>query len=255
MRFDVITLFPEMIAQIGAYGVTGRAIDNGRIEVQAWNPRDYAGNRQRRVDDRSYGGGPGMVLQVEPLRGCLHAIHSQRSDKVPVIAMGPQGKPFDQPMADKLADGAGAILVSGRYEGIDQRFVEAEVDFELSVGDFIVSGGELPAMLVIDAVSRLLPGVLGDEQSAAQDSFSAGLLDHPHYTRPDNDVDGSVPGVLLSGDHAAIARWRLKQALGQTWLKRPDLLAELALTPEQRQLLQEFISELAAPEPDQKKGT
>lgn len=246
MRFDAVTLFPDLVALVGGFGVTGRALDRGLLELVTWNPRDVAGNRHRSVDDRPYGGGPGMVMQAEPLRRTLARIRADRGADAPVIALGPQGERFDQAMAQALARGPGAILISGRYEGIDQRFVDAEVDFELSLGDFVVSGGDLPAMVVIDAVTRLLTGVLGDEDSAAQDSFSAGLLDHPHYTRPEVSGGREVPSVLLSGDHAAIARWRLKQALGRTWLHRPDLLEEMDLSTEQRRLLREFIAEQTA---------
>lgn len=244
MRLDVITLFPEFVDTIADYGVTGRAASNNLFELHTWNPREQAQNRHNNVDARAYGGGPGMVMQVGPLKRSLAHIRSARGDDAPVIYLSPQGELFNQAYARELAQGPGAILVSGRYEGIDQRFLDTEVDLELSVGDFVLSGGELPAMLVIDAIARLLPGALGDAESAVQDSFSQGLFDHPHYTRPEQDEAGNVPSVLLSGDHAAINRWRLKQALGNTWLRRPTLLDTLELTSEQAQLLREFIAEM-----------
>lgn len=252
MRLDVITLFPEFVDTITDYGITGRAASNNLFELHTWNPREQAQNRHNNVDARAYGGGPGMVMQVGPLKRSLERIRSARrhsnnqndNDNAPVIYLSPQGELFNQAYARDLAQGPGAILVSGRYEGIDQRFLDTEVDLELSVGDFVLSGGELPAMLVIDAIARLLPGALGDAESAVQDSFSEGLFDHPHYTRPEQDEAGNVPPVLLSGDHAAINRWRLKQALGNTWLRRPTLLDTLELTPEQAQLLREFIAEI-----------
>ena len=244
MRIDVVTLFPEFVAAVADYGITGRAISNQLFALHTWNPRDQAQNRHNNVDARAYGGGPGMVMQVGPLRRSLQAVRAARGDEAPVIFLSPQGERFNQSYARHLASGSGAILISGRYEGIDERFLQSEVDMELSVGDFVLSGGELPAMLVIDAIARLLPGALGDAQSAIQDSFSDGLLDHPHYTRPEQDAAGQVPEVLLSGDHAAIDRWRLKQALGRTWLRRPELVEELELSAEQRLLLKEFVAEL-----------
>lgn len=248
MRFDVITLFPELVEQVGAFGVTGRAVERGLLDLQCWNPRFDAGNRHGRVDDRSYGGGPGMVMQTGPLARTLSRIRAQWTAPVPIIALTPRGESFDQAWASALAERGGAVLLAGRYEGIDERFLDAAVDAELSLGDFVLSGGELPAMTVIDATARLVPGALGDAESAVQDSFSAGLLDHPHYTRPERDAYGDVPAVLLSGDHAAIARWRLKQALGRTWLRRPDLFAELSLSREHVRLLDEFIRELESEE-------
>jgi len=243
MRIDVLTLFPELVAEVGAWGVTGRAVERGLLALHTWNPRAYADNRHGSVDDRPFGGGPGMVMQGQPLEAALASARRARDDPAPVIALGPAGERFDQAMAERLAAGPGAILVAGRYEGIDERFVRAHVDFELSIGDYVLSGGELAAMVVVDAVSRLLPGALGHEDSAAEDSFSAGLLDHPHYTRPRDDGRGDVPEVLFSGDHAAIERWRLKQALGRTWLRRPGLLDGVPLSDEARALLREFIAE------------
>lgn len=252
MRIDILTLFPEFVSQVAAYGVTGRAVARGLLGLHVWNPRDDAGNRYGSVDDRPYGGGPGMVMQAPPLRRALARARAGRGgDGAPVIALTPQGERFDQDWARRLAEGNGAILVCGRYEGIDERFLEEDTDVELSVGDFVLSGGELPAMIVADAVARLLPGALGDADSAAEDSFAAGLLDHPHYTRPPDLAGSAVPEVLLSGDHEAIARWREKQALGRTWLRRPDLLEGLTLSERQRELLREFIQESgASQEPD-----
>lgn len=245
MRIDILTLFPDFVSQVAAYGVTGRAVARGLLGVHVWNPRDEAGNRHGSVDDRSYGGGPGMVMQVPPLRRTLARVREARGEvRAPVVALTPQGERFDQAWAHRLAEGEGAILVCGRYEGIDERFMVEDVDIELSVGDFVLSGGELPAMTVVDAVARLLPGALGDADSAAGDSFAAGMLDHPHYTRPPELAGSEVPEVLLSGDHDAIARWREKQALGRTWLRRPDLFETLTLSERQRGLLREFVREL-----------
>lgn len=244
-RIDVISLFPDWIGQLEQYGVVGRGIRAQRLALQAWNPRDYSDDHNGRVDERSFGGGPGMVMQVAPLQRTLAAIHAARGDEAqsrpPTILLSPRGDVFDQRWARALAEReAGFTLLCGRYEGVDQRFVERHVDIQLSVGNFVLSGGELPAMLIIDAVARLLPGVLGDAASAQSDSFSCGgLLDHPHYTRP---ADAGVPDVLLSGDHAAIARWREQQALGTTWLQRPDLLRDLKLSTEQEELLRRFIA-------------
>ncbi len=228
-------------------GITSRAIDNGLLQLGLWNPRDYTHDRHRTVDDRPYGGGPGMVMRVAPLQAALTAAKQSLTQKgitgIRVIYLTPQGRRLDQPAVKELAQRPGFILVSGRYEGIDERFLQTQVNEEWSIGDFVLSGGELAAMVTIDAVARMLPGVLGHEQSAEQDSFMNGLLDYPHYTRPES-MDGlTVPQVLLSGDHAAIARWRLKQALGKTWLKRPDLLDNIELDGQQQRLLEEFIAE------------
>lgn len=241
MRIDVITLFPEWVAQLKDFGVVGRGLRQSRLDLACWNPRDAADNTSGRIDDRPYGGGPGMVMQATPLAATLERVRSARADGAAVIMPSPQGERFDQGWAERLAQGPGFVLVCGRYEGIDQRFVDAHVDIELSIGDVVLSGGELPAMMIIDAVARLLSGVLGDSRSAQQDSFVDGLLDHPHYTRPEQALDAAVPEVLLSGDHARIARWREKQALATTWLRRPDLLALLDLSPRQQALLQEII--------------
>ena len=245
MRFDVITLFPELFEIATRHGVTGRAVKKGQVTLALWNPRDYTHDRHRTVDDRPYGGGPGMVMMVPPLRDALRAARAA-APASRVIYLSPQGRRLDQAAMTEMAQRPGMILIAGRYEGIDQRLIDTEVDEEWSIGDYVLSGGELAAMVVMDAVTRLLPGVLGHELSAEQDSFMAGLLDHPHYTRPE-EIDGRcVPAVLLQGDHAAIRRWRLKQALGRTWQERPDLLQGLALTSEQQVLLDEFKREHGA---------
>lgn len=245
MRFDVITLFPELFEIVTAHGVTGRAVKRGLVELALWNPRDYTQNRHRSVDDRPYGGGPGMVMMVQPLRDALQSARAV-APASKVVYLSPQGRRLDQAAVTEIAGRSGVILIAGRYEGIDQRLIDSEVHEEWSIGDYVLSGGELAAMVVMDAVTRLLPGVLGHELSAEQDSFMAGLLDHPHYTRPEEVGGRPVPAVLLQGDHAAIRRWRLKQALGRTWLERPDLLQVLALTPEQQVLLDEFKRERQA---------
>ena len=244
MRIDVITLFPESMEALTGLGVTGRAIRDGRVKLETWNPRDFANDRHRTVDDRPYGGGPGMVMAVEPLRSTIRAARKEQADGTRVSLMSPQGRKLDQAAIDELAGRQGLILVCGRYEGIDERLVETEIDEEWSIGDYVISGGELAAAIVIDAVTRLIPGVLGDEQSAVQDSFVNGLLDHPHYTRPEKVGDYAVPDVLLSGDHAAISRWRRKQALGRTWQRRPDLLENREMDDEAKLLLKEFRHEL-----------
>jgi tRNA (guanine37-N1)-methyltransferase len=242
VRFDVITLFPEMIRAQSAHGIQGRAVERGLVEVVTWNPRDYTRNRHGSVDDRPYGGGPGMVIQVQPLRDTLHAARAAAGN-APVIYLSPQGQRLTQTKVRELAGMAGIILLAGRYEGIDERIIDTQVDEELSVGDYVLSGGELPALIVMDAVTRLLPGALGDADSAQEDSFMQGLLDYPHYTRPE-EIDGlRVPEALLGGNHAGIRRWRLKQALGRTWLRRPDLLQAAGLDAERQALLEEFIEE------------
>ncbi len=242
MRIDVITLFPEMVRECASHGIQGRAIKNGLLELQTWNPRDYTEDKHRGVDDRPYGGGPGMVMQVQPLRAAIQAARAIAT-AAPVIYLSPQGTRFDQRKAQQLAGLERMILVAGRYEGVDERFIDLEVDEELSAGDYVLSGGELPALIVMDAVTRLLPGALGDADSAQEDSFMDGLLDYPHYTRPE-EIDGlQVPAELLGGNHAHIRRWRAKQALGRTWQRRPDLLETLQLDEEQQLLLNEFINE------------
>ena len=239
MRFDVVTLLPEMF-EAARLGVTGRAFERGQAQLRLWNPRDYTHDVHRTVDDRPYGGGPGMVMKVEPLRAAI--LDAKRAAPGSRVAyLSPQGRRFDQQAAAELAGRDGMILVAGRYEGIDERIIARCVDEEWSIGDYVLSGGELGAMVVMDAVIRLLPGVLGHEDSAAQDSYMAGLLDCPHYTRPE-EIDGlRVPGVLLSGNHEEIRRWRLKQALARTWERRPDLLAHRELTGEERKLLDEYL--------------
>jgi len=243
MHIGVISLFPEMVSTIAEYGVVGRARQRKLVALQIENPRDYTDDVHRTVDDRPYGGGPGMVMKFEPLAKALQAARASSPEGSPVVYLSPQGRVFDQGEAQRLAAMPGMILLAGRYEGIDERLIEAHVDEELSLGDFVLSGGEIAAMAVVDAVVRLLPEVLGDDESAAQDSFMEGLLDCPHYTRPEL-VDGrTVPEVLLSGDHAKIARWRMKQSLGRSYLRRPDLLEKLELNDEQRVLLDEFLKE------------
>jgi tRNA (guanine37-N1)-methyltransferase len=243
MRIDVVTLFPPMFEAVSAYGVTGRAVERGIVELGLWNPRDYTHDRHRTVDDRPYGGGPGMLMKVQPLRDAIHDARAAQQGASHVVYLSPQGRPLDQAGVRELAGHGHLVLIAGRYEGVDERLIETEVDEEWSIGDYVLSGGELAAMVVIDAIARLLPGALGHEESAQQDSFSEGVLDHPHYTRPESFEGMPVPEVLLSGDHAAIARWREKQALGRTWLRRPELLARAQLSEREQQLLQEFIQE------------
>jgi len=249
VHFHVITLFPEMVGQITSEGVLGRAIKQGIIGLSCWNPRDYTRDRHRTVDDRPYGGGPGMLMKVQPLADAIGAARQQAGESARVIYLSPQGQRLDQYKVRQLAQGGAEtrdmdfILIAGRYEGIDERLLEQYVDEEVSIGDYVLSGGELAAMVLIDAIARMLPGVLGDDDSAQQDSFMQGLLDCPHYTRPE-EIDGMrVPDVLLGGDHKAIARWRLKQSLGRTWLRRPELLEQLQLDEEQQRLLDEFQQE------------
>lgn len=251
MWIGVVSLFPEMFEAISRHGVTGRAVEKGRIALEFWNPRDYAADRHRTVDDRPYGGGPGMLMKVETLRAAIYAAREraeQATGQRPrVIYLSPQGRRLDQAGVQELASGPPLVVVAGRYEGIDERVVEADIDEEWSIGDYVLSGGELPAMVLIDAAARLVPGVLGHQDSAVEDSFNDGLLDCPHYTRPEQIGERCVPEVLLSGNHGAIRRWRLKQSLGRTWLRRPDLLEGRVLNKEQRQLLDEFIEEHALP--------
>ena len=243
MRFDVITLFPEPFRHCLQIGVVGRAFERGLARLEAWNPRDFTHDNYRRIDERPFGGGPGMVMMVDPLQECLQAVRAADAAPARVIYLSPQGRPFTQAKARELAALPRLILLAGRYEGVDQRFLDTQVDEEISIGDFVLSGGELPAATVIDAVVRLLDGVLNDADSAVQDSFEGGLLDCPHYTRSESLGTGGVPAELLSGNHALIARWRRKQSLGQTWLKRPDLLAGIELSKADRALLAEFQAE------------
>ncbi|WP_409311167.1 tRNA (guanosine(37)-N1)-methyltransferase TrmD [Pectobacterium sp. B1J-3] len=243
MWIGVISLFPEMFRAITDYGVTGRAVKNGLLSVQYWSPRDFTYDRHRTVDDRPYGGGPGMLMMVQPLRDAIHAAKEAAGEGARVIYLSPQGRKLDQQGVRQLATNQKMILVCGRYEGIDERVIKTEIDEEWSIGDYVLSGGELPAMTLIDSVARFIPGVLGHQASAEEDSFADGLLDCPHFTRPEVLAGMDVPAVLLSGNHAEIRRWRLKQSLGRTWLRRPELLKSLALTDEQARLLTEFQRE------------
>jgi len=247
MRFGVITLFPEMFEAVTHYGITGRAVDNGLLSVQCFNPRQWTQDRHQTVDDRPYGGGPGMVMQVGPLRGAIHEARRVLGDTTPVVYLSPQGKRLDQAQVRRLAQRESMILLAGRYEGVDERLLALAVDEEWSLGDYVLSGGELPAMVLIDAVARLQAGALGHERSAEEDSFEDGLLDCPHFTRPECVEGWAVPEVLRSGDHEAIRRWRLKQSLGRTWQRRPDLLAQRTLTQEEQQLLEEYRTEQGEP--------
>ena len=250
MWLGVVTLFPEMFRAVTDFGVTGRAVSNGLLELQTWNPRDFTHDKHRTVDDRPYGGGPGMLMMVQPLRDAIQAAKAAAGDKAKVIYLSPQGRKLTQQGVEELAKSESLILVCGRYEGIDERIIQTEVDEEWSIGDYVLSGGELPAMTLIDSVSRLVPGVLGKQASAEQDSFSDGLLDCPHYTRPES-LDGiDVPAVLLSGNHEHIRRWRLQQSLGRTLLRRPELFENLALTDEQTKLLAEFVKSTQVGEKD-----
>jgi len=241
-RIGVVALFPELVVPVASVGVVGRARERGLLSLEHVSPRDFTTDRHRTVDDRPYGGGPGMVLKYEPLRDAVRVLRARLPAGTREIVLTAQGRPFDQAFARELAAAPGLLLVAGRYEGLDERFV-AEVPAELSLGDYVLSGGELAAAVVIDAVARLLPGVLGHEDSNVEESYTAGLLDCPQYTRPEV-VDGlKVPEVLVGGDHAAVRRWRLKQSLGRTWLRRPQLLAARVLTEEESELLREFRDE------------
>lgn len=240
LRFDVITLFPEALSAALNFGVVGRARERALLELGFTNPRDFAVDAYKRVDERVYGGGPGMVLMLEPLKRALESAKACSDKPAKVIYLSPQGPTFNQKMAREMAALDRIILICGRYEGLDERFIRHYVDEELSIGDYVLSGGEPAALVLIDALTRLRPGVLNKSESAEQDSFENGLLDCPHFTRPDRAPEGQVPEVLKSGDHAAIARWRLQQSLGRTWLRRPDLLAKLTLPPASRKLLQAF---------------
>ncbi|MGI9262108.1 MAG: tRNA (guanosine(37)-N1)-methyltransferase TrmD [Woeseiaceae bacterium] len=243
MQMQIVTLFPEMVNAVAEFGVVGRAIERDVVSLGYQDPREFTEDVHRTVDDRPYGGGPGMVMKFEPARAAITAARSAMPKGSPVICLTPQGRVFDQDVAKRYAALPGIILLAGRYEGIDERLLQSDVDEELSLGDFVLSGGEIAAMAVIDAVVRLLPGVLGDDESAEQDSFMGGLLDHPHYTRPEEIEGQRVPEVLLSGDHARIARWRYQQALGRSYLRRPDLVERLDLNDEQQALLDEFLIE------------
>ena len=266
MRFGLVTLFPEMLSAVEDFGVVGRALKRGIISLEVWNPRDFTSDRHRTVDDRPYGGGPGMLMKVQPLQDAIHAakrklvnefsvedcsesdrdslIASDSQKKLRTIYLSPQGARLDHEKVLELATYDNIICVCGRYEGVDERLIESEIDEEISIGDFVLSGGELASMVLLDAVSRLVPGVLGHGDSANEDSFANGLLDCPHYTRPEIFEGKSVPDVLVSGDHEKIRCWRLKQSLGRTWQRRPDLLDDFELNKEQKMLLNEFIEEV-----------
>ena len=247
LQFDVVTLFPAMFDAVTESGVTGRARERGLYQFVAWNPRDFTANVHRTVDDRPYGGGPGMVMMAEPLDKALAAARQRQMsagvEKPRLVHLTPQGKLLDHALVAELAREPGLVLLAGRYEGVDERLIERQAIEEISIGDYVLSGGELAAMVLMDSVVRQLPGALGDAESASQDSFVDGLLDHPHYTRPEVYEGAAVPAVLLSGNHAVITRWRLKQSLGRTWQRRPDLLERRVLTAEERSLLDEFRRE------------
>ncbi len=242
MWFGLISLFPEMFTALD-HGITGRAKKNGLIQLHVWNPRDYATDKHKSVDDSPYGGGPGMVMMPEPLQTCLEAAKNAAPTPPLVVFLSPQGQPFNQQAAVKMTEKKSIILLAGRYEGIDERIINQYVDEEWSIGDYVLSGGELPAMVMIDTLTRLLPGAVGDEQSIQTDSITSGLLKYPQYTRPESFKDQNVPAVLLSGNHEQIRRWRLKESLGKTWIRRPDLLDKCRLDTESTVLLNEFIEE------------
>jgi tRNA (guanine37-N1)-methyltransferase len=241
MHFDVVTLFPEMILEGSSYGVTGKAIENKVVGLSVWNPRDYTQDKHRSVDDRPYGGGPGMVMKYQPLFDAVNAAQSNnKATESKVVYLSPQGKQVTQSLLLKISQSSQLILVAGRYEGVDERFIDSVCDEEWSLGDYVISGGELAALVVIDAITRLIPGVLGDDNSAKQDSYMDGLLDYPHFTRPEQIGSSSVPKVLMNGNHYEIQQWRMQQALGRTELRRPDLLKNKELSAEQIALLEEF---------------
>jgi len=254
-HFDVVTLFPAMMDALADHGITARSLDEKRFELKAWDPRDFTKDAYRRVDDRPYGGGPGMVMLAEPLMAAIEAAKQRQRDagveRPQVVLMSPQGERLTEALVEELVAFPGLVIIAGRYEGVDERLVEKVVDREVSIGDYVTSGGELPAMVLIDCIVRKLPGALNDAESAAQDSFTDGLLDWPHYTRPEDWQGAKVPEVLLSGNHAAIARWRRQQALGRTWDRRPDLLDESVLSKEDRQLLEEYRRERQAQQQQQ----
>lgn len=248
MWFGVVTLFPEMFQAITEQGVTGRAVKREQVTIETWNPRDFTYDKHHTVDDRPFGGGPGMLMKIQPLEESIEAAKAKAEavtgSKPKVIYLSPQGRTLDQRGVEELVSLKSIVLLAGRYEGIDERIINSHIDEEWSLGDFVLSGGELAAMTMMDAVIRLQPGVLGHALSAVEDSFTNGLLDCPHYTRPENYLGQQVPDVLLSGNHEKIRCWRLKQSLGRTWQRRPDLLKDLELDKEQRALLDEFIREL-----------
>ena len=242
MWIGVVSLFPEMFKAVTDYGISRRAVENGLLTLEVWNPREFTEDKHRTVDDKPYGGGPGMLMKVQPLKDAINAAKSKAQAQCPVIYLSPQGKPLEQADLASLAMLPEVILVAGRYEGIDERLIESAIDMEVSIGDFVASGGELPAMLLIDGVTRLLPGAVGDADSVEQDSFSKGLLDYPQYTRPETEDGLTVPEVLMSGDHGQIARWRKMQSLGRTYEKRPDLISARTLTEKEKQLLDEYLA-------------
>jgi len=242
MRIDIITLFPELVEQVISCGVVGRAADRKLLGLHCWNPRQYTLDRHRTVDDRPYGGGPGMLMKVQPLQDTITAVR-QQNKAGRLIYLSPQGVPVKQAMLEQQVDAGSVIFLCGRYEGVDERLIQKEVDEEWSIGDYVISGGELAAMVCIDAMTRLIPGALGHEQSAQQDSFSQGLLDCPHYTRPEEFQGLKVPEVLMNGNHQAIQDWREQQSLGRTWQRRPDLLENMVLDNRRQALLNEYIDE------------
>ena len=251
MQFGIISIFPEMFQALTEQGVTGRAVSKGLVSFDVWNPRDFTSDRHRTVDDRPYGGGPGMLMKVAPLEQAIAAAKAKLGPHSKVIYLSPQGRKLDQAGAEELArdsnassEEGGLIFLAGRYEGVDERLIQAHVDEEWSIGDYVLSGGELAAMVMMDSIIRLLPGVLGHELSAVEDSFTDGLLDCPHYTRPEDYKGECVPDILLSGNHAKIKQWRLKQALGRTWQRRPDLLEQRTLSHAEQGLLQEYKREV-----------
>jgi tRNA (guanine37-N1)-methyltransferase len=251
-QFDVVTLFPAMLEALTSWGITGRARARRCYEMVAWNPRDFTTDAYRTIDDRPYGGGPGMVMLAEPLEKAIAAAKQRQASSgvaaTRVVYVSPQGRLLNHELVRELASLQGLVLVAGRYEGVDERLLQRSVDQEISIGDYVVSGGELPAMVLMDCIIRQLPGTLGDPESAQQESFVSGLLDCPQYTRPEDYAGAHVPEVLLSGNHAAIERWRAKQALGRTWQRRPDLLAKLQLSEMQARLLDEYKQEQKAAE-------
>lgn len=243
MKIGIVSLFPEMFQALTCGGITGRAVSRGLLEIGCWNPRDYTRDRRRSVDDRPYGGGPGMVMRYQPLTDAIRAAKEATGKGCKVIYMSPQGRRLEQTGVKELAERESMVLVAGRYEGVDERIIETEIDEEWSIGDYVLSGGELPAMVLVDAITRLLPDALGHDDSAREDSFFEGLLDCPHYTRPEAVAGLAVPQVLLEGNHEAIRRWRMQQALGRTWQRRRELLERLELSKEQRKLLDAYLRE------------
>jgi len=259
-QFDVVTLFPRMFDALTHWGITGRARERRCYELVAWNPRDFTSDGYRTIDDRPYGGGPGMVMLAEPLEKAITAAKLRQAssgiERTQVVCLSPQGRVLDQKLLREFAGLEGLVLVAGRYEGIDERLLERAIDLEVSVGDYVLSGGELPAMAVMDGIIRQLPGALGDPASAEQESFMQGMFDCPHYTRPEVYEGERVPEVLLSGNHREIERWRMKQALGRTWQRRADLLQRLDLTQAQKDLLEEFKREHSKEQPaSESRGT